>query len=197
MGMYLRGWSQGRVRPRKPDRPHPISVLGGSAVEEIFRLHSNGQTKHQQHKIIRLMNKNHSGVRAVALLALSGLLASSPSSSPQTTNPPALTPASAAQSPHAKFGPLRMMKQSLNLTDEQMQKLEPVMKEQQAKIAALRSDTTLSRQDRVAKQKQIGEAGNAKLKAVLTPDQAEKWQKMRTNYQNTIRQQVPGQPSQH
>src|SRR5439155_14307265 len=67
--------------------------------------------------------------------------------------------------PSAKYGPLQMMQQSLNLTDEQVQKLEPVMKAQQAKVAALRSDSTLSRQERAAKFKQIGKEGNAKFNA--------------------------------
>ncbi len=94
------------------------------------------------------------------------------------------------RSPAAEFGPLGMMKQSLNLSDEQMQKLEPIMKEQQAKVQALRTDATLSRQEKVAKMRQIGEAASAKFKAVLTPGQSEKLQKMRTSEQNG-RQRLP------
>jgi Spy/CpxP family protein refolding chaperone len=106
----------------------------------------------------------------------------------------AATPASVRARSH--FGPLAMMKQSLNLTDEQVQKLEPVMKDQQAKVAALRKDTTLSRQDRVAKLKQVGESASAKLKAVLTPEQLAKWQSMRTNYQSKVQQRLRQPPPQ-
>ncbi len=72
-----------------------------------------------------------------------------------------------------------MMKRALNLTDEQVQRLEPVMKEQQAKFAALRRDTGLSRREKVAKVKEIRAAADARMKTILTPEQAERWQKMR------------------
>lgn len=82
------------------------------------------------------------------------------------------------------------MAQSLNLSEPQTQKLEPILKEEQAKVAALRRDSTISRQQRAAKLKEIGEATNLKLQTVLTPDQIDTWRRMRTNHQNAIRQQL-------
>lgn len=95
---------------------------------------------------------------------------------------------------HTKFGPTRFMAQSLNLSEPQTQKLEPILKEEQAKVAALRRDSTISRQQRAAKLKEIGKATNLKLQTVLTPGQIDTWQRMRTNHQNAIRQQVRPQP---
>lgn len=135
------------------------------------------------------MNITQNKLATLAVLTLSSLLAFSSAARAQTTNPPPATATSRPpQGPRAKFGPLPIMKQSLNLTDEQVHNLEPVMKEQQAKVAALRSDSTLSRQERVAKLKESGEAANTKLKAVLTPEQSEKWQKMRSSQQNGAQQ---------
>lgn len=95
---------------------------------------------------------------------------------------------------HAKSGPIRLMRESLNLSDQQIQKLEPVLNEQQVRMTAVRRDTSLSRQERVAKLREIGKTESAKLKTLLTPEQLEKWQRMRTNYQNTVRQQFHTQP---
>ena len=69
------------------------------------------------------------------------------------------------------------MKDSLGLSDEQAKKLDPVLKEQQDRMNALRRDTSLSRKDRVAKLKEIQTATNSKIKAQLAPEQEEKWQK--------------------
>ena len=71
------------------------------------------------------------------------------------------------------------MKDSLELTDDQAKQLEPILKEQQARIAAFRRETTLSRKERAAKLKAMQQTSDVKIKAVLTPEQADKWQKMR------------------
>ena len=72
---------------------------------------------------------------------------------------------------------LGIMKRSLSLNDDQASKLEPVLKEQQDKLNALRRDTSLSRQERLAKLKEIQQASNSKIRAQLTPEQADRWDK--------------------
>jgi Spy/CpxP family protein refolding chaperone len=72
-----------------------------------------------------------------------------------------------------------MFEQSLNLSDEQAKKLEPVFREQQARMSALRTNTTLSRQERIAGFNSIREATDEKMKPHLTPEQLEKLQKSR------------------
>ena len=90
------------------------------------------------------------------------------------------------------MGPLEMMKESLDLSDEQAKKLEPVLKEQRDQINALRRDTSLSRKDRVAKLKELQQGIDAKIKAHLTSGQAEKWQKMRRGQGQTSQAQGQG-----
>lgn len=77
--------------------------------------------------------------------------------------------------PRFDRGPMQMMKQSLNLTDEQAKQLEPVFKKQQAMINALRTNTALSRQERAARMREIRQTSDTKLQSLLTPEQAEKW----------------------
>jgi periplasmic protein CpxP/Spy len=95
----------------------------------------------------------------------------------QNTNQPAVPPGLAARGQRGAMDPLQMMKQYLGLSDEQANKLEPVLKEQQDKLNALRRNTSLSRQERLAKLRELQKVTDDKIKAVLTPTQADKWQR--------------------
>jgi Spy/CpxP family protein refolding chaperone len=158
------------------------AVVSAGARGKPIQESSKQTTKQSQRSIMKL---NRSGI--VVTLACVSLLAGS-SASAQTTNRPTIRPAVAAKGRHGAMGPLEMMKQSLNLSDDQVQKLEPVLKEHRDKINALRRDNSLSREERVAKVKEIGGMSDSKVKALLTPDQVQKWQNSRTNLQQVMRQ---------
>lgn len=121
------------------------------------------------------MNRKRKRDNALSLIiaVLAGLLTMDTVVSAQTTNQP---PAAPKRSQTA-MSPLQMMKQSLDLADEQVQRLEPVFKEQQERLAVLRRNTTLSRQERVVKLKEMRTAADAKVKQHLTPAQLDKWHK--------------------
>jgi periplasmic protein CpxP/Spy len=87
--------------------------------------------------------------------------------------------------------PLQMMKQSLNLSDEQAKKLEPVLNEHREKINALRRDTSLTRQQRMAKLREMEQGRDAKIRAHLTPEQAEIWEKTRQGQGGAFQSQGP------
>jgi len=74
----------------------------------------------------------------------------------------------------------QMIQQSLELTDVQATKIEPVLRAHQDKIAAMRRDATLTRQQRIAKLKEIQATTDSKISQTLTPEQAAKWRQMRT-----------------
>jgi len=78
-----------------------------------------------------------------------------------------------------RFNPLQLMKESLELTDDQTKKLEPILKQQQSEMVALRRETTLSRQDRLAKVKEMQQTWESRVKAVLTAQQIEKWRNLK------------------
>lgn len=67
----------------------------------------------------------------------------------------------------------------LKLTDDQKQKWEAIFKEQAEKAKAVHADTALSGPDRMAKVKEMRDSTDAKIKALLTPEQQEKWKAMR------------------
>lgn len=67
----------------------------------------------------------------------------------------------------------------LDLSDAQKPKVKAVLDEMQKKMRELRLDTSLSREDRRAKMKEIRDASSTKLKDILTADQFAKWEKMR------------------
>jgi Spy/CpxP family protein refolding chaperone len=89
---------------------------------------------------------------------------------------------------------LATMKETLKLTDEQIQKLKPIFKEEADKLKALREDTSVSQEDKRTKAREAREAFVPKIKAVLTKEQAELWEKSRQEQRRGGGQ--PGQPGQ-
>jgi Spy/CpxP family protein refolding chaperone len=63
----------------------------------------------------------------------------------------------------------------LNLTDEQKEKLQTIIRAQAGKLRELRQDTSLSAEDKKEKVRAIREGIMAEVKKVLTPEQFEKW----------------------
>ncbi len=114
---------------------------------------------------------------------------SAPFGSGQLANQVARREAAGRQGSRLDRGPLGIMQSSISLSDEQVRKLEPVFKEKEDKINALRRDVSLSRKAKVAKLKEIQQGTDAKIKAHLTPEQADKWQKLRHGQGPVFRQQ--------
>lgn len=74
-----------------------------------------------------------------------------------------------------------MIVQRLNLTDDQKPKFRSIMESRMQKMRDLRQDpgfADLSPEDRGAKMKAIQDDTEAQMKALLTLDQFDKWQKM-------------------
>lgn len=74
---------------------------------------------------------------------------------------------------------LKQLAEELKLTDEQKEKLKPILQEEGEKLKALREDTTTAREAKVAKYREIQQGIEAKIKPILTAEQAEKWEKAR------------------
>ena len=121
----------------------------------------------------------------IAAFALATLVALNTQANAQekTKDKPLQKPAAgeSARRPNAAQAErLAKIKEDLKLTDAQVAKLKPLLQEEAKKIRALRDDTSLSPQDRRAKTRGIREASAPKLKEILTKDQYEQWDKMRT-----------------
>jgi len=113
---------------------------------------------------------------ALMTVLLGSVLAISPASraDDKTDTKPADKPAVTKGRP-ARGERLQQISEELKLTDEQKEKLKPVFQEQAKKARELRADKDLSKEDRLAKVKELREGMNTKLKAILTPEQLEKW----------------------
>lgn len=106
----------------------------------------------------------------MALIAVAGLLAMGPSLRAQeSTNAPARRGMTAEQ----RFDRLA---ERLKLTDEQKPKVKAAMEKQTKQFQELRKDTSLSREDRRTKMRDIREKYNKEMKAILTEEQYKKLQ---------------------
>ncbi len=103
--------------------------------------------------------------------------------------PPAGAPPPGPRPPGMRGGPtLEQLTQQLSLTDEQKPKVKTILESRDKKIAELRGDSSLSQEDRRAKMQSLREEITSQMKAVLTPEQFDKWQKM------SQRSRRPGPP---
>ena len=104
--------------------------------------------------------------------------ATSTATAPSGTNRPDGRPggsADAAQRANERFD---QMKAELGLTDDQAQKARAIMDQQSASMQALRSDQSLSREQRQAKFAEFRTAIASQIEAILTPDQKTKWDEL-------------------
>ena len=114
----------------------------------------------------------------IAALTVGSLLVWGPALRAGDTNtPPATPPAGAPPAGQPPRGGFERMAEQLNLTADQKPKVQSIMDTQRQKMIDLRKDTSLSQEDRQAKRKIVAEEMAQQMKAVLTPEQFDKWQK--------------------
>ena len=73
---------------------------------------------------------------------------------------------------------LRMLTQSLNLTNDQREKLRPTIVDEGEQLHIVRIDERMTPDQKRAKVVEIREAFAPKIAAELTPEQQEKWKKL-------------------
>ena len=88
---------------------------------------------------------------------------------------------------------LQRMTQALNLTDDQQQKIKPILENESTQMQSLRSDSSLSQEDRMAKMKQIHESTASQINPILNADQQKKYAEM-MSHMGRGRGQAPPQP---
>jgi protein CpxP len=92
---------------------------------------------------------------------------------------------------------LQEMGKQLNLTDDQKEKLKPIMTSQMADMQALKSDTTLTPQQKRAKMMEIHQKYAPQVNAILTPEQQAKWKAMRREMMEKHHGDMGGGEMQH
>lgn len=71
---------------------------------------------------------------------------------------------------------LAHMTKKYKLTADQQNQIKPILQDEQQQMQSMRSDTTSSREDKMAKMKSTHEASNQKIEAVLTDEQKQKFE---------------------
>ena len=144
-------------------------------------------------------------------LAISGLLATgltlcSAAAFAQQDNAAAPTPdASAPQQGggHGQWGghqqtpdeQVARMTKRYNLSADQQTQIKPILANQQQQMMALRGDSSLSREDRMAKMKGIRDDSNTKIQAILNDSQKAKYAEDQQKMQERMQQRGGGGPA--
>jgi periplasmic protein CpxP/Spy len=85
-----------------------------------------------------------------------------------------------------------MLKQNLSLTDDQTSQVKTIFEDSRTKMEALRSNSSLSQDDRRSQMMSIRKAENDKVEALLTPDQKTKYAAMEAQMRDRMRGGAPG-----
>ena len=111
---------------------------------------------------------------AASLLAGSAVVQAQDSTVTPLTNAPT---ANGGMRPRGAMNMDSLVKE-LALTDEQKTNVQAALDDQRKQMGEVRSDDSLSQQDKRAKYKEIRVGLNTKLKDILTPEQYDKWLKI-------------------
>jgi len=89
---------------------------------------------------------------------------------------------------------LQRMTQALNLTEDQQAKIKPILENESTQMQSLRSDSSLSQEDRFAKMKQLRESTSSQINPILTADQQKQYAEMMSRMRGRGPGQAPPQP---
>jgi hypothetical protein len=84
---------------------------------------------------------------------------------------------------------LQAIGDKLNLTDDQKTKLKPILQDESSQLKALKSDTSMTSQQKMDKAKEIRASHKSQIDSILTPDQQQKWEQMKQQGMDKMGQQ--------
>jgi Spy/CpxP family protein refolding chaperone len=114
-----------------------------------------------------------SAVLAVCLVGGAHVFAQEPGGAPETPAPPPTGGHRGMMDPAQQ---LEGMTKRYNLSADQQTQLKPILASQQQQMQALRGDSSLSREDRMAKMQSIHADTKTKIEAVLNDDQKKQFE---------------------
>ena len=88
--------------------------------------------------------------------------------------------------PHGRPDPAKrteMLTKQLNLTSDQQAKVLDILKSQQSQMESLRSDTSLSQEDRRSKMMEIHKTSDDQIRGLLDANQQKKWDEMQSKHE--------------
>jgi len=137
-----------------------------------------------------MSNSRWSILTILALLGV-GLTFAKPS---QESHAPAPDKHAGMQHEESADQHLHMLSEKLNLTDDQKEKLKPVLQDQMQQMKAVREDSSLSEVQKRTKMKSIHESLHDQINAVLTPEQQAKFKQMRQEHMQKHNGMEEGKP---
>jgi Spy/CpxP family protein refolding chaperone len=87
---------------------------------------------------------------------------------------------------------VKHMTRKLNLSDDQQAKLKPILEDQRTQMEQIRSDSSLSRDDRFSKMKSVHENSMGQIKSILNEDQQKKFEQMQEKRREHMGHRGPG-----
>ena len=85
---------------------------------------------------------------------------------------------------------LEKISTELQLSPAQKQQMLPILKEEAPKIQAIKSNSSLGPLQKGMQLRQIGQATDAKVQPILSPEQYQKWQAMRAQEREQMMQKM-------
>lgn len=126
----------------------------------------------------------------IALTGLLGLGMTAFAQDQSTTTPPPM------HGPHGQMmnpdQQLEHLTKSLNLTADQQTQIKPILENQQQQMMQLHQDSSLSRDDKMAKAKSLHADTTTKIEAVLNDQQKQKYEEMQQKMQERMQQRMQG-----
>jgi Spy/CpxP family protein refolding chaperone len=90
---------------------------------------------------------------------------------------------------------LERLSKELNLTDEQKEKVKPILDEQTKQMRATQDDTSLSQEQKRDKMKQIHQTTHSQINEILTPEQQKKFAALKEQQKSTAKEAKRAHPS--
>ena len=82
---------------------------------------------------------------------------------------------------------LEHLTKKLKLSDDQQAKLKPILEDQRKQMEGIRDDSSLSREDRFSKMREVRQSSDTQIKSVLNDDQQKNFDKMREEQGNRMK----------
>ena len=123
-----------------------------------------------------------------------------PPEAPSQATPSQVAPGQAGATSEAAPGHAQPQAQAaddnpLNLTDEQKTKLQPILQDENRQIEALRNDTSMTQEQKIAKANEVRQNASPKIKAILTAEQLQKLADLQQKATQQRQQSAPTQPA--
>jgi Spy/CpxP family protein refolding chaperone len=128
-------------------------------------------------------------VLAAGLLSGAYVLGQETGGAPETAAPPPIAGHRGMMDPAQQ---LEQMTKRYNLSADQQTQIKPILASQQQQMQALRGDSSLSREDRMAKMQSIRADSKTKIEAVLNDDQKKQFEADQQRMQERMQQRMQG-----